>query len=1614
MIRFIENVGEYFASNYFDEDFSRKVQDKSGLDRDSIKQMDKRFNRIKDEYYTLKKDFLEGRLRTRDQINAAHKFHTKLLKVLGYDGEKAEYNNPFYLSEDEVVPIRHKLYRGDRPQLFVLEMQAQIKTGEDEPDGLFEQRYHTEENGEVEVKQQRYHRSQWKDVFTLPEGVKLSPSIINEVISKLFLLEENQRPKFILLLAANKIYLMEGEKWFRGSYLEFDLEELFTEVVANRKENYYATFQLLLGKDSLAPDSKQVLLEELDEDSHKSAYEVTKDLKEGVIHAVENMANEALTYLKENNDFNIDEHRADFAQQVRDDCLTIVYRLLFVFYAESREELSLLPVTDSVYQRGYSLEMLRDLEQVPLHSESSRNGYFFHDSLTSLFKLMSNGYKDQSRNGNGEVELDKTFHIRQVDSPLFMDEKLNWLNKVKMRNFVWQDIIKRLSLSKEQRGKNRGRISYANLGINQLGSVYESLLSYRGFYTEQEYIEVHKPGEPEETYLVPRSRRDDFKNNEVLKDDDENDVIIPEGQFVYRMSGRDRQKSASYYTPESLTKLTVKYALKHILEKVEKGEMKALELLDLKLLEPAMGAAAFHNEMINQVAEAYLSFRQKEMGRQISPNEYREELQKVKAYIATNNVYGVDINPTAIELGKLSLWLNGIHKDMETPFFANRLACGNAVVGAWLKVYKEDEISYEKDAKNKEIKKEWWESGPKSLSFGKKGILRKENEIYHFLLPDKNMLASAGIKMLKDDHEKEYKKVRDWQKKFLRPFVEDELKVLRGICRRIDKELDNYYHFIKQLNTQTHSRYNIFGGSEEGEQQGMHLRSYDEKEKLAEQRMKTDAAYYKLKLVMDYWAAFWFWDIREAKHLPDRNQYLTDLENILAVDPSEEEDEPKGFTYQQKLLQHRGEQLSFDDRVQEKDEKTSAIIEQVDRADFFDNNERLKLVQQLANQYKFFHPQLEFLEVFYERGGFDLICGNPPWIKMQFDEKGIVADTNPEVIVRKMSSPKVRKILKKLLENEDLAELYVDESIEMESLTEFMNSPQNYPLLIGQQTNLYKCILENSFTLAGNKGFIGLLHPEGVYDDPKGQPLRESIYPRLKYHFEFKNGLFLFAEVHDQVNFSINVYSGSYGRVSFYSIHNLFHPSTVDGSFVDNGKGMPGGIKSKEIVNNREKWTWNLKPHNDRVVHFEEEELRILAKTFEDSDEWQSAKLVSIHSRQIIDVLRKLSEFPGRVKDVNFFVSEGWHETNAQDKGIIRRETKWADVDLYELIYSGPHFFVANPLYKNPREVCDLNSHYDEIDLTQIPKDFVPRTNYVPDEDLKTYRSRIEGLNSQNFVDCYKLIWRRRVGSTSERTMASIIGVPKTLQVNTVNSMIFKDASNLIELNGLMSSTVFDFMIKSIGKGDIRGGDIADLPLGVEHKYLRYLNIRVLLSNCLTKYYKELWNDNWIDKFRYDKWSVDDERLPPFSKLSPEWKWETPLRTYFERRQALVEIDVIVAMALGLTLEELILIYEVQFPIMQQYEEDTWYDRKGNIVFTNSRGLTGVGTDRQTWNSIRDLEEGETYVHTVDPSKNELYGGEEITYHAPFDKCDRVEDYKVAWEHFEEVFGEENNGDTNH
>lgn len=1588
MIKFINNIGDFFSSNYFDEDFSKKVFAKTGYGAEDSKQFQKRISSLKDSYFKFKRLLLEGKLRIKDRVTETHQFHSAFLNALGYPGDKAEYENLFHLNEKTVLPVRHILYRGDLPHMMIMEMQSLINNGDFDPDGLFEQSYDIEEKASSPP--QKYHRSQWSNVFTVPDGLKISPIVINKVISELFLLDGHRRPKYILLCAGNKYYLLEQEKWFKGSYLELDLEMLFDE--ATIKKDYYSLFYFLLSKETLAPQSEIVLMDQLDEDSHKSAFAVTQDLKEGVIHAVESIANEAVAELSKNGDLLMvdgqwqftDESISvkDIASTLKDECLNYVYRLLFLFYAEAREDLDILPSDDAYYAHGYSLEMLRDLEQVPLNSAHSQNGYFFHDSIHSLFRLLSSGYRERE-------QLNRSFRIRSLDSPLFNDTSLKILNKVKLRNVIWQDIICQLSLSKKKKGKARGRISYANLGINQLGSVYESLLAFRGFFAESDYIEVHrkrkKANETSESiankdgsYLVPRTRIDEFDEGERYTESNGKLRIIPKGTFIYRLSGRDRQKSASYYTPEVLTQCTVKYTLKPILEKLDNGDIKARDLLELKILEPAMGAAAFHNDVINQLSEAYIQYRQQELNQKVSPDKYREEIQKVKAYIALNNVYGVDLNPTAIELGKLSLWLNVIHKDMQTPFFGYRLGTGNAVVGAWLKAYDSKDILL--NPHNKREKKEWWDKAPTHLKYHKttKQLLRKKDQVYHFLLPDKAMVASAGIKLVKNEYQQEAEHIRDWKRDFIKPISQNEYPILQEICRGIDKLLEEHYHHQSKVNNATKGMLTLFGE----EQPELNLQTYIEKEALAAQRYEHSAPYFKLKMIMDYWCSLWFWDMRDATHLPTRQEWYQDLLFIINY----------------KNLNTNNQSLSTE------------LSEKATKTNLFDNH-RLKLVRQQSQQYRFFHYQLEFIEVFKERGGFDIAVGNPPWIKLQFEEKGLMSEVYPELEIRKTTAPQVRRLQDNFLQISDQKENYYAEYIETESSAIFMNAIQNYPLLKGQQTNLYKCVLENGFLWINENGFLGLLHPQGVYDDPKGKILRQEMYRRLQYHFHFTNELALFSEVHHNTVYSTNIYSGDLETINFQAIFNLFSPSTIDGCFIKDGSKNVGGIKIKD--ENSNSFVWNIKPHSSRLVRINEKDLKIIAKTFENSDDWKSTKLVGIHSKELIGVFEKLGTSDKTISDYKTIVSEGWHETNDVNEGNIVRNTVYPNSDEYELIYSGPHFFVANPLYKTPREVCSLNSHYDILNHNEITEDYSPRTNYLPQNVGIDYNSIFKGFQRQNgshddWFDYYKLGFRKMLSQAGERTLTGAILPPKAGHVNGVISVTLWDQQRLIEFAGLTSSIVFDFYIKSVGRSNLYDFTINSLPLGVDAKYISNLSLRTLLLNCLNDSYKVLWERNWTSDYTLLNWSKDDNRLKSFAPLTAQWHWSTPLRNWFERRQALVEIDVITAMALGLSLEELILIYNVQFPVLQQNEDDTWYDTTGNIVFTCSKGLTGVGVDRPVWNTIRDMKVGETYEHTIE--KSELYYGKKVVYHAPFDKCDRVEDYKVAWAHFEKVFKEEEDG----
>jgi hypothetical protein len=1632
MIRFIENIGDYFSQHFFNEDFPKKVFDKSGYvtqkkDDDNvpienhITTINSKVAPLREKYFRFKNEFLNIQ-RTKDRVKLAHDFHAELLKTLDYKNGIKEYDNPVYLNENEVVPVRYQYYKGDRPYLFVMEMQAMIKEGDDDPQGIFDQVY-------LKDDWEKVFPEEWKDI-------QIKPDVINEALTELFILPEEERPEYVIMLAAPKIFLIHYEKWKYDSFLLFNLEELFTESQVPAHKDYLSLFYALLSKPQFISETDSIL-HVLEEDAHKAMYGVTQALKNSVIYAVESLANEAIYYKlsiakSQEEKANIEQLMASdtFARELKDECLTFVYRLLFLFYAESREDLEILPVKDTVYQKGYSLEMLRDLEMVPLTSDSARNGNFFSQSLWKLFTYLHKGQENE----NG-------FIMKPLDSPLFDNETLRHLKEVEFRNYILQEIIVRLSLSERTKNKGRGRISYSNLGINQLGSVYESLLAYSGFFAAETLIEVKAADDNdgnEGTFLVPKKRRDDFLEDEILKDPEfpDRDMEIEKGKFVYRLNGRDRKKTASYYTPEVLTQTTVKYTLKGILDKLKErqgnDEDCADEILKLKILEPAMGAAAFQNEVINQLAVAYLEFKENEVvrsgGKRIIPGRYKDELQKVKAFIASHNVYGVDLNTTAIELGKLSLWLNCMHKDMETPFFAHRLGSGNAVVGAWLKVYSINDIitEFPKEGTTRErktpIPKDWWNKAPQRVSWKNNKLERKQDQVYHFLLPDANMVPSATIKLLKLElSEAEIRSFNSWKKEFISPIRGDEHIQLKRICNVIDVLLEEHYQQTERINRETASHYNLFGQTE----RTIDFKNYKEKERLAKLRNDRSAPYYKLKTIMDYWCSLWFWDVRRVADLPTREQWYNEVESILGLDierlSSLETTVKVGTGFEQSVPEQQNlfggpKQMSLGSKpkISDQSEKIKQLIATYsnDPSRLY-QLDRIKYVQGLSDSYRFFHNELEFIEIFRLNGGFDIIVGNPPWVRIRFEEKDVMSDIWPEIIIRKQSSSLARKDLKSYLESENNKRVYLDELLDFEGTGTFLNAMQNFPLMEDQSqaANLFKCIISNSFECVNKNGFIGLIHPESIYDDPNGQIFRHESYQRLRFHFQFVNTLKLFQEILHWVTYSLNVYQGKKQKIDFLSMNNLYHPSTISLSFIHNGEGSPGGLKKKDVIKGG--YTWNIDPHIDRIIRIEENSLRTIAKAFENSNLWESVRLVSIHCNQIINVLEKLSEFKNKLSDKDFYLTDGWRETDSLISGSISKQTKYPEYENYEMIYSGPHFYVSCPFFKNPILNCKKPLDYDTIDLNKIESGFWPRTNFLPAKSTTEFRERFFWKQKNIYwIDRYKVGFSKMLSLTGERTFQPVLLPPKVSHNSAVISLCLEKEKDNVELVGICSSIIMDFYIKTLGRSNLYESTIKNLLIQLPVRFSDKLIFRTLILNCLNDSYSTIWHKLWDDRFKNDCFFRNDHRVKVFEKLNNQWNWESPLRNWYERRLALIEIDVLVSIALNLTLDQLLLIYELQFPVLQQNEADTWYDQKGNIVFTCSKGLTGVGLDRSEWEQItkqsnpfqRILKTGDSYEHIN--TKSELYYGNKIIYYAPFDKCNRVEDYRMAWKHFEKELNE--------
>ncbi|WP_432586685.1 class I SAM-dependent DNA methyltransferase [Streptomyces sp. HD1123-B1] len=1503
----------------------------------------------------------------------------------------------------------------------------------------------------------------------------------SKLASFLFACEEP--PRYVLLLGGGVIVLADRAVWGEGRYLAVSLD---TALQRNdtRVGGELDTVAALFGADSLRTPEEggENPLAELLGKSARHAVGVSSELRDGLRTSVELIANEVLARLRDQGIRPEDiGELTDLGRQLTRESLRYLYRILFLLYAEARPELGILPADYPEYQQGYGLGRLAELiaDRQPV-GEEARRGVYLYESLDLLFRKVQDGYRPRRTHGvetdpaDEKTSEDVGLRFEPLHSKLFEPESIRLIGAdtlrdprhdsdealargesvryldTRLRNATLYEVLHRLMITQGKKGERGGFISYAQLGINQLGAVYEGLMSYSGFIAGEELYEVAKGGDPKDgSWLVPKSKIDEYPDTVFVtrRDRDTGEVLrarYAPGEFVYRLSGRDRQTSASFYTPESLTKVTVQLALQHRLDQ-DGTETEARELLDWRICEPALGSGAFLNEAIKQVAVEYLRRRQGELGRSIDTDQYAVELQKVKAYIALHNSYGVDLNETAVELAEVSLWLNTMHPGMEAPWFGLHLRRGNSLIGGRREVYAADRL-----------KKGGWlgatpERFPLADALG--GEPLPEGAVHHFLLPAKEWGAVAAEKEAKALAPEAAKALAAWRKAITKSPTAKQTARLQGLARRAEYLWGLVVRRLELSERDISRRIGVWGAEDEW------LRKPEvavKREKVLADLHAEDTPYWRLKKLMDAWCALWFWPVQSASLLNGTHEQYARAEALAeraaefeagaesgpaaAVEEDSgvlmawEADALPGFGAEPKQMALTRDSVSrrrTGRRVEQVKGQRRPVIPLANLDDWLDFAEALlgtqdvpsesfvstfetlddlyvyeeelpdwmgmdrfhwleirfpwtAVAKDVAKAQGFFHWELEFAQVF-ARGGFDLQVGNPPWVRPKWQEGLVLAELEPWFVLTEKPGAAEWRLRKEEILGERAADTgYVlDELAGHAGSVAALGSPVAYPLLAGTQGDLYRAFMAQVWQHIAPHGSGGLIHPDTHFSGTREGALRATAYRHLRIHAHFVNSAnWAFEDLDRAQEFGMHIY-GTSQDPDFLHVSELRDAEVLPNSLTHDGRGPTPGIKQNG--------SWDLRPHQERVVHVTS---ALLASwqtlTGSMGGAAQTPLLYPVLAGEQ-GAIEALAAFPNRVTDHRPMTSSGFHETNAKKEGLIR----WANKSVSELkdvILQGPHFASALPFSKQPKVPCRSNRDWDSLAPTEIPEAYTPVTNYVRAIDEATYLAAQDSWLGRPYTAYFRLAWRSMIPFHGSRSLQAALLPPGPGHVFTVNSMALADGRLTALSSGFWASLPLDYLLRITGRPHLLVSEARKMPApDPDHPLAPALLLRALRLNALTSHYAPLWAElfdpHWAG---YEGWANPDWPLlkPLAAGLNPAWEYSTPLRTEHERRAALVELDALVAVWLGITADQLAAIFKSRYPQLHDYESATYFDANGRKIAADFNTY-GHGQTKQDYLDL--------LAHLEDPERTSPPEG----YRGPFYKADREAEMRAAHAHFQ-------------
>jgi N-6 DNA Methylase len=411
--------------------------------------------------------------------------------------------------------------------------------------------------------------------------------------------------------------LRDNRSLTRQAYVEFDL-------VVMMEGQAFSDFVLLWlmchqsRVESMPPEA--CWLERWATEAREQGTRALNELRKGVKQAIESLGRGFLKHPA--NKLLLDKLHAGFLdrQDYYRQLLRVVYRLIFLFVAEDRE-LLLVAETGSraaeQYSRFYSIARLRILA-------SSRRGTP-HGDLWQSLQIVMRGLA--STHGIPELGLPA------LGSFLWSNSAAPDLDQCQLANSALLGSVRALAFHAE--GDIRRRVDWRNLGSEELGSVYESLL---------------------ELHPVLNSAAATFDLNEA--------------------AGSERKETGSYYTPTSLVDCLLDSALDPVLDEAAKEPDAERAILHLKVCDPACGSGHFLIAAAHRIARRLAAVRTGDA--EASPDAVRHALRDVIGHC----VYGVDVNEMAVELCKVNLWLEALDPGRPLSFLDQRIQYGNSLLGA--------------------------------------------------------------------------------------------------------------------------------------------------------------------------------------------------------------------------------------------------------------------------------------------------------------------------------------------------------------------------------------------------------------------------------------------------------------------------------------------------------------------------------------------------------------------------------------------------------------------------------------------------------------------------------------------------------------------------------------------------------------------------------------------------------------------------------------------------------------------------------------------------------------------------------------------------------------------